>query len=126
MATYIPFGILLSIEVVLLLLSVGLAKLHAFLIAEQEPIVHWIWALVYGACVLFTLFFWQLPWWFGLIQLAGHLAAFDWALDAFRSLSWRYISPTTTSKIDQLLGRYLFWVELFCGALYIIAQFFIL
>lgn len=126
MEIYTPFGVLLSIEIGLLLLSIGLAAIHAHLIAEQEPIVHWIWAAVYGSCVLLTLFFWQLPWWFGLIQLCGHLTAFDWALDAFRGLSWRYTSTTTTSKIDQLLGRYLFWAELVCAAIYIIAQFFIL
>lgn len=126
MVTYTPFGALLAIELTLLLLSVGLAKLHAHLIAEQEPIVHWVWAAVYGASVLLALFFWELPWWFGLVQLAGHLAVFDWSLDAFRGLSWRYTSPTTGSVLDRLLGRYLFYIELLAAVLYVAAQFYIL
>ena len=126
MSTFLPFGVLLSLELVLMGLSVGLAALHAHLIKKNEPIQHWVWATLYTAIVGFTLIFWRLPWIFGFIQLCGHLAAFDWSLDAFRRLPWNYRSATTTSAIDQFFGPYIFWAELFCAIAYLSAQYYIL
>lgn len=126
MAIYTPFGTTLSIELILLALSIAIAAFHAHLIKEGETIVHWIWGAAYASIVLVVVFFFKLPWWFGAIQLCQHLAAFDWSLDLFRKLPLTYTSKTTTSKIDQFLGNALIYAEVMCAAVYIIAQFYIL
>lgn len=126
MAIYTPFGTTLSIELILLALSIAIAAFHAHLIKEGETIVHWTWGAAYASIVLVVVFFFKLPWWFGAIQLCQHLAAFDWSLDLFRKLPLTYTSKTTTSVIDQLVGKYLFWVELTAAVVYVAAQFYIL
>lgn len=120
-----PIGTLFAIEFTLIVVSVALAAWHAHLIRQQRPIVHWVWATIFGALVAFTTFYWHFGWRFAFMQLAGHLPAFNWSLNRFRGLSLTYVSKATTSTIDQLLGHWIVYIELLCAAIFLLYNVFI-
>jgi len=122
-------------ELILILLTVGIAFWHSRLIKAGRPIQHGWWGLLAGALIAGA------TWWvwpdlsdlqlvlFVTAQACSRLAVFNISLNLFRGLSWKYSSPTTTSVIDQLEGR-LFggraWItECILGLIFLIIQLFI-
>jgi hypothetical protein len=122
-------------ELILILLTVGIAYWHSRLIRSGRPIKHGWWAVIAGVLIAAA------TWWewpnlsdlqlilFAVAQGCSRLVVFNVSLNLFRGLSWTYTSPTTTSVIDQLEGR-LFggraWItEAMLGLVFLIIQFFL-
>lgn len=92
---------------IFIIINVILAKIDANKILANKKINHLVNALIYGALAAVNFFFFK-----GLaliFMLSGVLIirklVFDIMLNIFRGKSWKYISTTTTSKIDQFENR---------------------
>lgn len=122
-------------QLILIALTIGIAYWHSRLIKAGRPIRHGLWAALAGALIAAAT--WRV--WPELSDLqlvlyvtaqgCSRLVVFNVALNAFRGLSWKYTSPTTTSVIDQLEGR-LFggrtWLsEIALGIIFLIIQLFL-
>lgn len=122
MAIFTPFGIRVTVELLAIILTIATACWHAFLISHNRPIVHWVWASIFAAFVIAAKLAFGLSYVFCIVQAVGRLPVFNWSLDAFRGLSWRYESAQTGSIIDRLISKYLFIVELAFAILFVAAQ----
>lgn len=122
-------------ELVLIILTVGMAYWHSRLIAAGRPIKHDWWAalfaiLVAGAVVLLwyrlTVAQWGL---YAGAQFIGHLVVFNVALNRFRGLPWTYTSTSTGSILDKielrLFGSKVWLLEIFLGVVYLSIQLFL-
>ncbi|HEY4207967.1 MAG TPA: hypothetical protein VGM31_14185 [Puia sp.] len=122
-------------QLILILLTIAIAYWHSRLIKSGRPIKHGLWAFVAGVLIAGA------TWWvwpdlsdlqlvlYATAQGCARLVVFNVSLNLFRGLSWKYVSTTTTSVIDQLEGR-LFggrvWIsEIMLTIIFIILQFFI-
>lgn len=124
------------VQLILLGLSVLEAWWHSVLIRENRPIKHGWWALAY-ICLILAAVGWQCGnltplYKIGLFAAAcgaGHLVVFNIALNRFRRLSWQYISPTSTSLIDELeyriAGQRVWLVEAFFALIFLTIQLFL-
>lgn len=98
-------------ELILIVLTVGIAYWHSRLIKAGRPILHGVWAFVAGVLIAAA------TWWvthylthlqvilFAIAQGCARLVVFNISLNLFRGLSWKYSSPATKSIIDQLERR---------------------
>lgn len=122
-------------ELVLIVLTIGMAYWHSRLIAAGRPILHGWWAALFAILVVGAVaLLWarlnrvQVGLYAGA-QFIGHLVVFNIALNRFRGLSWTYISKTSTSIIDQaeirLFGSKVWLLEFLLGVIYAGIQLFI-
>lgn len=122
-------------ELLLIVITIGIAYWHSRLIKSGRPIKHGWWGLLAGMLIAAA------TWWvwptlsglqvmlFIIAQGCVRLFVFNIALNLFRGLSWKYTSMSTTSVIDRLESR-LFggrvWLsEIILAIIFLILQLFL-
>jgi hypothetical protein len=123
-------------ELILMVLSIGMAYWQSRLIKKNRPIYHGLWAAAVAILILAA------GWWvrgslvltykfilYGIAQASIRLAVFNVCLNRFRGLDWNYVSKSTTSIIDQieydLFGARVWFIETFLTVVFIVLQFFL-
>lgn len=122
-------------EILLLLLSVGMAWYQARMIKAGEPIYHGLWALLWCAVAggVTALFIGTLTWpqlgLFFVAQGAARLVCFNLCLNWLRGKDWDYVSSISGSLMDQwerwAFGDRVGIPEGLCTAFFLIAQYFL-
>lgn len=110
---------LIVTQILFVILNLGMAEYHAYLIKEERPIRHGWWGFLYlvasasaSICEKSFLLF--------VCLLLIRKVFFDISLNLFRGLPTFYVSKVTTSLIDKLHNKIFGkWSELYM-AIYLI------